>query len=84
MVNITGKIKNPILSESKIRSSVHRYQKKNVVHFQIYSRQQKCHWLTWVFLVGMKSNSHDLEAEFMISLQTTASVFDEKQSKGDP
>lgn len=35
-------------------------------------------------LVGMKSNSHDLEAEFMISLQTTASVFDEKQSKGDP
>lgn len=28
MVNITGKIKNPILSESIIRSSVHRYQKK--------------------------------------------------------
>lgn len=28
MVNITGKIKNPILSESKIRSPVHRYKKK--------------------------------------------------------
>lgn len=35
-------------------------------------------------LVGIGSNSHDLEAELMISLQTLVSVVDEKQSKGDP
>lgn len=35
-------------------------------------------------LAGMGSNSHDLEAELMISLRTSVSVVDEKQSKGDP
>lgn len=32
----------------------------------------------------MRSNSNDLEAGLMISLQTSASVVDEKQSNGDP
>lgn len=32
----------------------------------------------------MRSNSNDLEAGLMISLQTSASVVDEKQSNEDP
>lgn len=35
-------------------------------------------------LVGMGSNSQNLEAELRISLQTAVSVVDEKQFKGDP